>query len=89
MLYSLHHELSSLSSFSCIVPVGYTASGTLRSRFDMIAALNTPRFDPHTLSGNSNKNSVCNRRMRVQGPSGSVDVTIVDRCPVCRTVCVS
>ncbi|CAF1276826.1 unnamed protein product [Adineta ricciae] len=71
--------------FSLIVAVGYTACGTLHSRFDMVAALNAPQFDPHTPNGNPNKNSLCNRRMRVQGPSGSVDVAIVDRCPVCKT----
>ncbi|CAF0957663.1 unnamed protein product [Adineta steineri] len=67
------------------VAVGYTACGTLHSRFDMVAALNAHQFDPHTPYGNPNKNSLCGKRMRVQGPSGTVDVAIVDRCPGCKT----
>lgn len=74
---------ASLSSAS----VGYTACGTLHSRNDMVAALNAPQFDPHTPNGNPNRNSLCGKRARVRGPNGSVDVTIVDRCPVCRSVC--
>lgn len=88
MVNILFYELFHVHSFSHAVAVGYTACGTLHSRFDMVAALNAPQFDPHTPNGNPNKNNRCNKRMRVQGPSGSVDVAIVDRCPVCKTVCV-
>ncbi|CAF0820225.1 unnamed protein product [Adineta ricciae] len=36
------------------VAVGYTACGTLRSRFDMVAALNAPQFHSHIPNVNPN-----------------------------------
>jgi len=65
------------------VNVGYTACGTLHGDHEHIVALNSAQFDPHTPNGNPNRNSLCNRRIRVTGPRGTVDVRVVDRCPGC------
>jgi expansin (peptidoglycan-binding protein) len=62
---------------------GYTACGTLHDDHEHIAALNAPQFDPHTPNGNPNRNSLCNRRIQVNGPHGAVEVKVVDRCPSC------
>ncbi|CAF1594749.1 unnamed protein product [Didymodactylos carnosus] len=66
------------------VSVGYTACGTLHGDHEMLAALNAAQFDPHTPSGNPNKNTLCQRQAQVTGPQGNVVVRIVDKCPGCR-----
>ncbi|CAF1060441.1 unnamed protein product [Didymodactylos carnosus] len=62
---------------------GYTACGSRHNDNEAIAALNSAQFDPQTPGGNPNRNTLCNRRVRVNGPKGSVEVSIVDRCPGC------
>jgi hypothetical protein len=62
---------------------GVTACGTRHSDNEHIAALNMAQFDPHTPNGNPNRNSLCNRKIQVNGPHGSVEVRVVDRCPGC------
>jgi expansin (peptidoglycan-binding protein) len=47
--------------------------------------LNGPQFDPFTpADGNPNKNTICNKRIIVTGPKGTVEVSIVDKCPECK-----
>ncbi|CAF3359542.1 unnamed protein product [Rotaria socialis] len=61
----------------------YTACGTRHSDNEYIAALNAPQFDMHTPNGNPNRNSLCNRKIEVNGPRGSIVVQLVDRCAGC------
>lgn len=63
---------------------GMGACGISSGAGEMVVALNAPQFDPATPNGNPNLNSLCGKRVRVTGPSGTtVDATIVDRCPGC------
>ncbi|CAF3154469.1 unnamed protein product [Rotaria sp. Silwood2] len=62
---------------------GYTACGTQHSDNEYIVAMNSAQFDPHTPNGNPNHNRLCNRKIQVNGPHGSVEVRVVDRCPGC------
>lgn len=61
----------------------YTACGTQHSDNEYIAALNAPEFDPYIPNGNPNHNSLCNLKIQVNEPTGSVIVRIVDRCASC------
>ncbi|CAF1361840.1 unnamed protein product [Adineta steineri] len=45
--------------------------------------MNSAQFDLHTPNKNPNHNSLCGRRIQVNGPRGSAEVRIVDRCPGC------
>jgi len=65
------------------VNVGYTACGTRHSDDEYVVAMNAAQFDPNTPNGNPNRNSLCNRKIQVNGPRGSVEVRVVDRCPGC------
>ncbi|CAF1499222.1 unnamed protein product [Didymodactylos carnosus] len=65
------------------VNVGYTACGTRHGDHEHIVAMNAAQFDPYTPNGNPNRNSLCNRKIQVNGPRGSVEVRVVDRCPGC------
>ncbi|CAF1115861.1 unnamed protein product [Rotaria sp. Silwood1] len=65
------------------VHVGLTACGTRHGDHENIVAMNSAQFDPHTPNGNPNRNSLCGRRIQVNGPRGSTEVQVVDRCPGC------
>jgi expansin (peptidoglycan-binding protein) len=64
---------------------GYGACGTYITAGDDSIALNAPQFDPYTPSGNPNRNSLCGQRVIISGPKGTVNGTIRDRCPVCKS----
>ncbi|CAF3812444.1 unnamed protein product [Adineta steineri] len=65
------------------VHVGLTACGTQHGDHEYIVAMNSAQFDLHTPNKNPNHNSLCGRRIQVNGRRGSVEVRIVDRCPGC------
>lgn len=58
-----------------------TACGTTHSDQEFVCALNSHQFDPKTPFGNPNNNTLCGRKVRVTGPNGTAEVTIVDRLP--------
>ncbi|MEV0241587.1 RlpA-like double-psi beta-barrel domain-containing protein [Streptomyces sp. NPDC050674] len=53
--------------------VGLGACGSIHKNTDFVAALNMAQY-----SGD-----LCGRTLRVTGPDGQVDVTVVDSCPGC------
>lgn len=61
----------------------YTACGSQHNDNEYIVAMNAAQFDPYTPNGNPNYNSLCNKKIRVKGPRGTVVVRIVDRCAGC------
>ncbi|KAK4220540.1 RlpA-like double-psi beta-barrel-protein domain-containing protein-containing protein [Podospora fimiseda] len=62
---------------------GLGACGFWNNDNELVAALNAPTFDPKTPGGNPNKNTLCNKKIRVTYQGKSVDVKVVDRCPGC------
>jgi expansin (peptidoglycan-binding protein) len=60
---------------------GVTASGKNYSNEQLVCALNSQQFDPYTPNGNPNNNTLCGKKIKVTGPNGTADVTIVDRLP--------
>lgn len=65
------------------IGVGYTACGSRHNDNEYMVALNAPQFDPHTPNGNPNRNSLCNKKIQIKGPRGTVQASIVDKCPGC------
>ncbi|CAO3582182.1 unnamed protein product [Absidia cylindrospora] len=61
--------------------VSLGSCGTTNDNNEMVAALNAPQMKN---GPNPNNNNICNRRIRVTGPKGSVTVKIVDTCPSCK-----
>jgi expansin (peptidoglycan-binding protein) len=59
----------------------YTACGTQHNDDELVCALNSQQFDPETPGGNPNNNKLCGRKVRVTGPKGTAEVTVVDRLP--------
>ncbi|KAJ1929970.1 hypothetical protein IWQ60_000699 [Tieghemiomyces parasiticus] len=62
--------------------VGLGACGLQNSDSDFVAALNAPQFGS---PANPNSNPLCGKKALVKGPKGSVTVTIVDKCPPCKS----
>ncbi|KAJ1928388.1 hypothetical protein IWQ60_002110 [Tieghemiomyces parasiticus] len=62
--------------------VGLGACGWQNSDSDFVAALNAPQFGN---PANPNANPLCGQKALVTGPKGSVTVTIVDKCPPCKS----
>ncbi|KAL1920041.1 uncharacterized protein VTP21DRAFT_1187 [Calcarisporiella thermophila] len=60
--------------------VGLGACGKTNNDKELVAALNAPQF-----GGGNNNSPVCGKRATVKGPKGSVTVTIVDKCPGCKS----
>ncbi|KAK3400473.1 RlpA-like double-psi beta-barrel-protein domain-containing protein-containing protein [Sordaria brevicollis] len=60
---------------------GLGACGFWSNDSQMVAALNAAQFDPSTPGGNPNRNTLCNRNIRVNANGRSVTVKVVDRCP--------
>ncbi|KAJ1927644.1 hypothetical protein IWQ60_002747 [Tieghemiomyces parasiticus] len=60
----------------------WTPSGWQNSDSDFVASLNAPQFGN---SINPNANLLCGQKALVTGPKGSVTVTIVDKCPPCKS----
>ncbi|CAF1524287.1 unnamed protein product [Didymodactylos carnosus] len=63
---------------------GYTACVTLQNDNQFLVAMNAPQFDPYTSNGNPNRNSLCGKTVRINGPKGSVTAVVIDRCPSCQ-----
>ncbi|KAL8399727.1 hypothetical protein RB594_000216 [Gaeumannomyces avenae] len=64
---------------------GMGACGVVSGPGELVAAMPHALFDAQTPAGNPNKNPLCGRKLRVQGPDGKrqVVVTVADRCPAC------
>ncbi|CAO3600482.1 unnamed protein product [Absidia cylindrospora] len=60
--------------------VGLGSCGKNHHNDHLVAALNAPQMKN---SGNPNHNKLCDRRIRVTGPKGTVTVKVVDTCPGC------
>ncbi|KAJ1659786.1 hypothetical protein IWQ61_001183 [Dispira simplex] len=61
--------------------VGTGSCGWLNSDDEYVAALNADQFGNPT---NPNSSPFCGKKIKVDGPKGSVEATIVDKCPVCK-----
>ncbi|KAI8340531.1 RlpA-like double-psi beta-barrel-protein domain-containing protein-containing protein [Chlamydoabsidia padenii] len=61
--------------------VGLGSCGKTHDNNQMVAALNAPQMQNPS---NPNHNKLCDRRIKVYGPKGSVIVKIVDTCPSCK-----
>ncbi|UJR13166.1 hypothetical protein I4U23_000189 [Adineta vaga] len=64
---------------------GLGACGINSGGNELVCAVASPDFDPQTPNGNPNNNKLCGRRISVNGPKGSVTVSVVDRCPGCKS----
>ncbi|RKP35395.1 RlpA-like double-psi beta-barrel-protein domain-containing protein-containing protein, partial [Dimargaris cristalligena] len=62
--------------------VGTGSCGTDHSDSEKVAALNAPQFGN---PANPNASPFCGRKVRVTGPKGTTEATIVDKCPVCKS----
>ncbi|KAJ1910700.1 hypothetical protein IWQ60_010515 [Tieghemiomyces parasiticus] len=60
--------------------VGTGACGWDNTDEEFVAALNADQFGS---PANPNASPFCGRNITVTGPKGSVNATIVDKCPVC------
>ncbi|KAJ1659787.1 hypothetical protein IWQ61_001184 [Dispira simplex] len=61
--------------------VGTGSCGWLNSDDEYVAALNADQFGN---PANPNNSPFCGKKIKVDGPKGSVEATIVDKCPVCK-----
>jgi expansin (peptidoglycan-binding protein) len=59
---------------------GVNSCGTQASDSDIMAAMNVAQMQN---GANPNANPNCGRKVTLQGPKGSVTVTILDTCPGC------
>ncbi|CAG8585147.1 7449_t:CDS:2 [Paraglomus brasilianum] len=74
----LHKRFAGQGTF---YEVGLGACGKVNNDNELVAALSAPQFGSPP---NPNNSPFCGRQVRVNGPSGSVTVTLVDRCEACQ-----
>ncbi|RKP35263.1 RlpA-like double-psi beta-barrel-protein domain-containing protein-containing protein, partial [Dimargaris cristalligena] len=61
---------------------GTGSCGWLNQDTELVAALNAPQFGN---PANPNNSPFCGQQIVVKGPKGSVQATIVDKCPACKS----
>ncbi|KAJ1974952.1 hypothetical protein H4R35_003376 [Dimargaris xerosporica] len=61
--------------------VGLGSCGEQHSDSDMVVALNAPQYGE---SANPNNSPMCGKKVRIKGPKGEAEATIVDKCPPCK-----
>lgn len=59
---------------------GLGACGVVHGDGDMVAAVGTAVFDPHTPAGNPNHNTLCGQSVNISRNGKTVTVQIWDRC---------
>ncbi|KAI8096764.1 RlpA-like double-psi beta-barrel-protein domain-containing protein-containing protein [Halteromyces radiatus] len=62
--------------------VGLGSCGKTNDDHQYVAALNAPQMNN---GPNPNYNKLCDKRIRVTGPKGTITVKIVDTCPPCKS----
>ncbi|CAG8471810.1 15965_t:CDS:2 [Funneliformis caledonium] len=61
--------------------VGIGACGWQNYDHEFVAALNAPQYGKFANPADS---PICGKCIKVTGPKGSVNVKLVDKCPICK-----